>query len=204
MSLINEALKNAQRESQGDSAPAVRDTHLTEAALKGASKSRALPLLLAVILVAGGAAAWYFLSSGEVPPAPAVATKPAEPVAKAPAPTVPPEPVTAVEPVKPAEPVAVTPEPVKPAEPVVAQVEPVKPAVIEPPKPVENAEVRALVDSYRVTLARKSTGRAVVNGTVVKVGEVVTQAPYVALKEITDVSVIFCDAAGVGYEKRYK
>ncbi len=201
MSLINEALKQAQRETQGDNAPAIRDAHVSDATRDvGGSK---FPLVLAALVVAAGAggAFWFFGGSAPaVPPAPpkVVETTPA-PVAPAPVvaakPPVEP-PAAAVEP-----PVAKAPE----VAPVVAVATLTPAAAVEtPPAPVRNAAIEEMVSLMRLSLVRKATSRAVIDGVVVKVGDRLSEQPLLILVEVTDGGVLFRDAAGLTYEKRLK
>lgn len=204
MSLINEALKNAQRESQGDSAPAVRDAHISDARDAGGVSQKKVALLVMLVALVGGVA--WFLAKSE-PEAPVVARTPQ---VKSPA-SEPKAPAAEVKPVAPAESPKVAPAPavpvVAPAEPTLPVVNPAPvapPVVAAPPAPQENPEVLKLVGLMNVSLARKATSRAVINGVVVKVGDILSDQPKVVLHEIRDTSVVFTDAAGVRYEKRYK
>lgn len=198
MSLINEALKQAQRESQGPNAPAVRDADVSTA-----NKSRGGPnfaVIAVVLLAVGGAGAWFVLRDT---PAPAdtraavttpVPTRPAEPAPKAPEPA-----VTVTPPAPPVVPVAAIVKPAEPAAPVV----PAEPeAPVAPAAPVQNPQVLQMMSLMRLSMVRKSTNRAVIDGVVVKVGDRLSEQPPLVLAEVTDNSVIFKDGEGVSYEKR--
>lgn len=208
MSLINEALKEAQREAQGDDAPAVRESRSLNAHL--APRSSKAPLIAGgVVFVLAVAGTWFALRK-----------PPAEPVA----PTVPPvvaaepeasEPTPPVAPKPPAESTgtevaAVTPPPAEVAPAAVAPVAPVPPAPpapvapVAPAEPVQNEQVVQMISLMRLSMVRKATGRAVIDGVIVKVGDRISEQPLLVLTKVGDAGIVFTDGAGVTYEKRLK
>lgn len=201
MSLINEALKQAQRETQGDNAPAIRDAHVADATRAvGGSK---LPLVIGVLTVSVAAGVAFWVLGESAPSTPPVQAKVVDTV---PAPVAPPAAPVApvVAPKPPIAPAVVAAEApvVKPPE--VAVVTPVAPAVEPPPAPVRNPAIEEMVSLMRLSLVRKATSRAVIDGVVVKVGDRVSEQPALTMVEVVDGGVVFRDAAGLTYEKRLK
>lgn len=213
MSLINDALKQAQREAHGDNAPAVRDVHVSGAA-SSVGRSR-FPLFFGALIAASvaGAGYWFYVKpEAPAPVPPKVADTAPKITAPAPEPTVP-APKSAIAPPvahAPAIAATVAAAPAKAtssgsSEPavVIPGAEPVSEAVA-PPVPVKNPALIEMVASMRLSLVRKATSRAVIDGVVVKVGDQLCEQPRLVLAEVTDSGVVFKDAAGLMYEKRLK
>ena len=185
MSLINEALKKAQAEQHGKAAPSSRSPGIVAPPPRG-RPNRALPLIGGGVILVGGAFALlqvFPFSEETPPPAPAPHRKVVAPVPAKPA--------------EPAPPVA-TPPPVAVKKPEVTAPVVEKP---KPPAPKTNPAVAALVEVMRVTFAKASTGRCVVDGVILRVGERVSEEPRITVFKVTDETVIFADANGVEYAK---
>jgi hypothetical protein len=228
MSLINEALKKAQREGNGKDAPAARNPDVTSATQNGRKPGLGAIAggVVALLAVAGGVG--YYLTQDEpkaevasAVPAPkvehkAVAETPAvaKPVESSVTPAVPsPE-------VKPAGATPFTGEVAKPAEvvtkvetpvavnPVDAPVTPVTPVIppvpVTPSAPVQNPEITEMIGRMKVSLGRKKTGRCVIDSVVFKVGDQLSASPAINIKSVTDTEVVFSDVNGVEYAKKYK
>lgn len=205
MSLINEALKKAQQDVHGDAAPASRHPSSGSAG-EVRSAGRGKLILLGVILLAVVAAGAVWVLDSEEAPAP-VAPPRVAPVAKPqppPAPVVE-EPIIIVTPIRPA-PVAVpAAPPAPPALPApVAVVAPVAVEVAVVAAPQRSSQVEAMVELMRVSLGVVRTGRCVVDGIVFKVGDTIATDPLITLKSVSADSVIFTDANGLTYEKKYR
>jgi len=124
MSLINDALKKAQRDRSGPSGPSIEPVvqsgpvppqiypaRPAAGPSGGLGRGLVLGAVVALALVGGGAAVWLLKPSGAPPPPAVVAVAaPAQPTAPAPAPSVPPAtPAVVVPPPAPAASVALAP-----------------------------------------------------------------------------------------------
>jgi hypothetical protein len=193
MSLINEALKKAQRQRAVEaSAPAA-------AKAGGRVARRAAPLSArSIVLIAGGIAVGLmgavtitiFLVYRDPPPAPPTARPvPAAPVAKAPA-APKPVPVEAPPAPKIEEPAVVTPAPLPPVEKL-------------PPEP--NPKVYAFLETLRVAGIRASATdpKVLMNDRVYKLNDWVDRPLGLRLTGVTSSSLTFTDEAGISYEKTF-
>lgn len=196
MSLINEALKQAQREAQGGDAPAVRDADVAEAVAGGGRRYRMWAMILVAAVAAGAAGVWWSGRSVEAPDAKRTAVAPPS-VAPAPATTTSSSSVTTA-------PAGAVVTPDVPAEPVAPVAPPPPPPPPAPVVPEKNAQLVEMVSLMRLTLVKRTTGRAVIDGVVVKVGDKLSEEPLLILDAVTDSGVVFKDAAGLVYEKRLK
>ncbi|HTJ78212.1 MAG TPA: hypothetical protein VL357_04385 [Rariglobus sp.] len=222
MSLINEALKKAQRQ-RTDIAPADLSSAPSTTAGSPAPRiakrrppmpARTLVLLLVgggLVLVTGGILTFVLLTIDSPAPvvahaAPAVHPDKVQPVVAtipppAPSPVAPPVPA----PVKPVE-VATAPAPV--VAPVPEIVVP-RPAVITPPqpvapaKPVANPAVNTFVDAIRVTGVRISgqDSKVILNDRIVRLNDYVDRSLGLRLTKITQTSLGFTDSSGFEYTK---
>lgn len=205
MSLINEALKKAQRERSGTPSGAMPNT--------GDFDQRAAPpkRTQSLILIVGGAAALVVLSVGitvylvsrppvAAPSTPVVAT---------------PEPVAAVEPVAVAEPVAAAPiitlaipaiekasDQVPPAAVVTAA--PVEAVPVAPARQPE-LHIQLFVDAIRVMGIRSSGGesKVLMNDRVYRVNDIVDRVLVLKLVKVEPEMLTFTDANGMVYTKSF-
>lgn len=210
MSLINEALKKAQMEGGGKSAPAVRNPDVSSAALKARRPKVALFAVIGVAVAVAGGVGYYVMMPDEPAPVvvrrvpkvarvePDIAAKPAVQEALAVVnPEAAPAPAAEVKSVAVEAPAPSAPEAVAPAA-TVARV-----AAVAPP-PVRDPDVEDALGRMNLSLGRKQTGRCVIDGSVYKIGDRVSLHPVIEIKGITDSGVIFSDGNGVEYEKKYK
>lgn len=209
MSLINEALKKAQRQRTaaepaqplpgGNGGPAPR------------KRGRALPTQTLLLIVAGAAALivvsvvlTIFLVRSE--PGTTEPTAPVTAKADAPAATVPAPVITLPK----IEVPVITPEP----EPVVAAPEPAvetKPAPapeakpVAPTPPVYDERVYAFIDRLQVMGIRSSgsDSKVLMNDRVYRVNDIVERSLGLKLMEVTADSLIFVDPSGATYTKNF-
>lgn len=223
MSLINEALKKAQKEGNGKDAPAARSPDVTSAARNGRKPGgAAIAAGVVVILAVAGGAGYYFTRDEPTPvisstaPVQTTETKPvAEGSGVAKSTETPVSPATSTS--ETTKPVATTPpvgEIAKPTETTTKATEPVtvKPvgvpvtpvAPVTPSAPVRNPEITEMIGRMNVSFGRKKTGRCVIDTVMFKVGDQLSPSPVINIKAITDTEVVFSDANGVEYSKKYK
>lgn len=223
MSLINEALKKAQKDGNGKDAPAARSPDVSSAALNNRKPGGAKVIAAVVaILAVAGAAGYYFMqgeapSGTSVPPVQNAENNPLEkaapPLKPVETPVVPsgvapdstPAPTPSVgEAAKPAETTVnvAAPEVVKSAEAPVAPVVPIAP--VTPQAPVQNPEIVGMIGRMKVSFGRKKTGRCVIDTVMFKVGDQLSPSPVINIRAVTDTEVVFSDVNGVEYTKKYK
>lgn len=231
MSLINEALKKAQRDRHLENLPPSPDgSPRTARRANGPSKSILILLgtgiiALFVVAVVGTV---LFINREPAPkpvvakaPAlspPAVATAPAiapAPIIAAPVATPPPTPATATS-TAPAIVVAIPPATTAPAvvsEPAAAPAAstPVLPSLkVSPPPPAPaadkfDARLQTMVDGWHVNLVRAAgaDSRLFMNGNVYRIGDVIDRASGLRLTEVSTSTLTFTDASGSTYLKRH-
>lgn len=226
MSLINNALKKAQRQRAEEATPAPVPGN---SGRRPRRHGRAIPAQTLLLIVAGAAllivlsivATIYLMGNRPPPAAPVVATaKPTPPTPAAPAAQ--PAPVqSAPDPVvsmpvisAPASVVAPAPEPIPEPTPVVAAppAPPVKiatqppappPAETLPPKPSE--KVYVFIDQLQVMGIRSSGAgsKVLMNDRVYRVNDIVNRELGLRLVGVTPESLTFVDASGASYTKNF-
>jgi len=224
MSLINEALKKAQRQRAegpaGVPPPAAAPTAGGAPAAPIAKRRPPMPARTLVILLVGGGSvlvmggvlAFLFLGDDSaVPPrapAPVVAARPASPVAPSPAPESPIAPVPAPAPAPvievrlPAIPHA-TPAPAPVPAPAVVHPEPVKPAI--PRVPTANPLVYEFLEKLRVAGIRASPTdpKVIMNDRVFRLNDIVDRITQLRLVHIDNDTLTFVDGSGFEYKKSF-
>ena len=233
MSLINDALKKAQRSRHGDAAPGAEASGSASTIAKHAEPKSARSMLVlgagAVILVVAsmvGTALWVTRPArpAATPPVIAPASPKTEPAAAAapllqlpPAKPVVAESKPAAAPVR--EPARPTPlatakaEPAAPAsstpvkEPVAAVTESPAPPPPAPPAaaPKPDERIHEFVEAIKVTGIRSSgtESRVLMNDRVYRVNDIVDRALNVRLTKVATDSLTFTDANGVTYVKYF-
>ena len=225
MSLINEALKKAQRQRTDAAGPAELPSTTPAAPGQPVPRiakrpppmpARTLVLLLVgggLVLVTGGILTFVLLTIDTKPPIVAHATPVVHPTPLAPPstttlPTAPPALVVPQAPA-PAAPVAVAiaPAPVETPIPTVTlptptPVAPPRP-VVAPPKPVANPAINTLLDALRISGVRISgvDSKVIMNDRIVRLNDVVDRSTGLRLTKITATSLGFTDSAGFEYTK---
>jgi hypothetical protein len=223
MSLINEALKKAQRDRHLDSLPPMPGGGGHPRRGRGLSTQT-------IILIASGVAALFVLSVvgtvfliNRTPSSKTGAVKaPAKPAADATAGT----PMIVVPLAKPSPvPVAATPVPTPtPTSPPVAMVPVAAPVREAPPAAPSNVvslnlgasrspsvsekfdqRVQTLVDSWHVTMVRPlgDDSKLFMNGSVYRIDDVIDRTSGLRLTKVSTTTLTFTDAAGMTYVKRY-
>jgi len=222
MSLINDALKKAQRErTQAPEHPAAVPPPPPAnrgPAPRGELRARSTPwpaVLIVVAIIAGGAAVWFLKPSGQpaTAPAPQVAANSQTPAT--------PTPPTAAEPAvqlqfnAPGQPTVPAPQPAVPA-PVATPAPapaPVTPAPIAQPAPaaeplkinlqVEDPRILAFLDSARVQGIRSvaDDAKLLMNNKVYRAGAVVDRELGLKLMQILPTELVFEDSHGIQYRK---
>jgi len=229
MSLINEALKKAQRQRVDAATPAsLPETPSGDgspapliAKRRPPMPARTLVLLIVgggLVLVTGGILTFVLLTFDSKPPAVVAHTTPAvhpdtpRPTPAPAAATLPPAPAPAVIvtpvplPVKPVE-VAVSPAPA-PAPVATVAPPPPTPVVVAPrpmvsAKPAANPAVYTFLDGLRITGVRVSGGdsKVIMNDRIVRLNDYVDRATGLRLTKITATSLDFTDGTGFTYTK---
>ena len=221
MSLINEALKKAQRARNDGAAPAATDAD-GRVAKRAEPKSAKSTLFIAVgaatlvVISMVGTALWMSRTpAAHTETKPAVA-KPAEPAAAASS-----GPTLVVPPLSspaPASPVATAPKPAAPkpetvpannaapvSAPVATVAAPTPPPVVAPPPAKSDERVHQFVEAIRVTGIRASgsDSKVLMNDRVYRVNDVVDRTLNVRLTKVSSDSLTFTDANGVTYVKYF-
>lgn len=231
MSLINEALKKAQRQrTEGPAgvpppvaAPISGDAPAGPIAKRRPPMpARTLVILLVgggAVLVMGGVLAFLFLGDNStVPPrpsAPVVAARPASPVSPAPAPESPIAPVPAPAPAPvievklpaiphttPSPTPAPAPAPVPTPAPAVVHPEPAKPI---PRVPTANPLVYEFLEKLRVAGIRASATdpKVIMNDRVFRLNDIVDRITQLRLVHIDNDTLTFVDGSGFEYKKSF-
>lgn len=205
MSLINEALKKAQRQRTEDpaavSAPqppplapvgtaAVPVPRIAKRRPPMPARTQVLLLIGSIaVLVMGGVLAFLFLAS---PPPPPPVAKPV--IAKPVAPTPPP-------------PVVVAPQPVVAIPAIVPKPEPTPPPLAKPavPVPVANPKVYEFLENLRVAGIRVSDTdpKVIMNDRVFRLNDLVDRATQLRLIRVDASTLTFVDASGYEYKKNF-
>jgi hypothetical protein len=228
MSLINEALKKAQRQRAADTAAASQPAPAAPVAGEPAPRivkrrppmpARALMLAIGggcAVVVMAGVLTYILLHLDEpLPPAakiapatPHIKTPPVEPVVVAPPtvilPVLPPEPApVAVVPAKPTPPPTPTPQPIV-VKPVPVAVAP-PPAEIKPAVPAANPKAEAFLETLHVTGVRMSETdpKVIMNDRIFRLNDVVDRATGLRLIQVSPSSLSFTDASGYVYTKSF-
>ena len=229
MSLINEALKKAQRQ-RTDLLPPAAGAPMTPADGTPTARiakrrppmpARTLVMLLVgggLVLVMAGVFAFVFFVMDSKPPTIAKTA----PVAHLPPPTPPPPPPVAAPPVaivalpapSPAQPtaavkpieVAVAPQPASVPLPAVAAPLPAPPPVAKPAplfKPAANPAITKFVNDLRISGVRMAgeDSKVIMNDRIVRLGDYANRATGLRLTQVTSSSVVFTDDYGVEYTK---
>ena len=226
MSLINEALKKAQRQRTVDPvvvAPAAPGTSTAPVA-RIAKRRPPMPARTQVILIggsagvllAGAAVAFLLLRPDPVVPMPVVkppvaVTAPDEPVpvVVVPRPAPPPPvvvqlPVITPKPPAPAPAVTTDPAPtVSNPTPVVVQPAPLKPAPLL--EPVANPRVHEFLETLRISGIRVSDTdpKVIMNDRVFRLNDLVDRATQLRLTKVEPSTLTFVDATGYEYRKNF-
>ena len=226
MSLINEALKKAQRQRTVDPvvvAPAAPGTSTAPVA-RIAKRRPPMPARTQVILIggsagvllAGAAVAFLLLRPDPVVPMPVVkppvaVTAPDEPVpvVVVPRPAPPPPvvvqlPVITPKPPAPAPAVTTDPAPtVSNPTPVVVQPAPLKPAPLL--EPVANPRVHEFLETLRISGIRVSDTdpKVIMNDRVFRLNDLVDRATQLRLTKVEPSTLTFVDATGFEYRKNF-
>jgi hypothetical protein len=221
MSLINEALKKAQRQRNEAAEESVATADATTG---GRIAKRAQPRSAnAIFLLATGAVVLVLVSVGltaflvnrpsskpavvTLSPAPAEAPAPAAPLAAAPPIVVPPVATPAAE--KPPPEPAVTPSTPAPSPPPAVAAEekpaPVAETKAAPPPPETDERVHAFVESLRITgvKAAGDESRVLMNERVYRLNDIVDRTLNLRLTKVDGSSLTFTDANGATYVKYY-
>ena len=224
MSLINEALKKAQRDRHLENLPASAAGNSRATARTAAGPSKSTLLLIAtgvfVLFVVAVVGAVLFINrepaakvtpgraSASVPPA--SQSRPAETVSPAASPI-----IAAPAPVSPPPPAAVPPTIVISLPSVAAaKSESVSPAVApvkaDAPPPAPAAEkfdprLQTMVDGWHINLVRVAgpDSRLFMNGTSYRIGDTIDRASGLKLTEVSTTTLTFTDSAGSTYSKRH-
>lgn len=216
MSLINDALKKAQRQRHGDDAPAasapVPGGGPRPAIETGRSADAPKPVALIAAGVVGAAAvvavgAFFALrpTADQAAPTVAKAESPA-PAAPVPSPTPLPaaDPVvlTVPVPVPPPTPVVAAPPPAAPVAPVAP---PPAPAVASGPPPSPSSRFVAAADAFRVVGIRAAgaDSKVLMNDRVYRVGDMVDHDFGIRLTGATANSLTFTDGTGASYTRYF-
>ncbi len=224
MSLINDALKKAQRErATAPEHPASVTPPTGHApAPRGELRARSNPwpaLLVVLALVGGGTAVWFLKPSGQSAPVAVAAnnptpTAPATPLPAEPvAPPAPPPslqinlPGTATPPVPAPAPVAAAPAPTPaPAAAVTPAAQPTPPAQPESLKitlQMEDPRILAFLDAARINGVRSvaDDAKLLMNNKVFRAGGVVDRELGLKLVQILPNELVFEDSRGIQYRK---
>lgn len=215
MSLINDALKKAQRQRAAAEGSVTPPAGQVSPAGRPGKRSRAMPaqtLLLivsgaAVLVVASVVATVFLLSPSSTPPAPekpaqaTAETPPAEKIAVAdPSPA----PVVTLPEITPPEPTPIQPAVVK------AQPEPTPPetkpeSVAPKPEPVPNEKAYAFIDKLQVMGIRSSgsDSKVLMNDRVFRINDIVDRTLGLKLVKVAPDTLTFVDPAGAVYTKNF-
>lgn len=230
MSLINEALKKAQRQRTADPAPSAPPLSSVPIGLptapRIAKRRQPVPARTQIIILVGGIAvilmggvlAFLFLVGDTAPPPPpprpVVVTQPAPvvvsppPVTVTPVVIVPVAPVAPVAPVTPPKPDTLFTLPQSPAERTAAAAATKAAGVVsavKPTGPVANPRVYEFLDALRITGIRISDTdpKVIMNDRVYRLNDLVDRPTGLRITRVESSLLVFVDATGYEYRKNF-
>jgi len=216
MSLINEALKKAQRLRQEEPTPgspasesAPADRVIKRSAPKSTNTMVALVAGGVVLVVLSVVVTVFLLNrSSDTPVAPVASSTPQAPIlTPAITPEIRPPVIAAIEPASAA---PAVPEPTTPVSaPVIMAAAPVEPVPVAPPLPTADPQpdprVATFVEAIRVAGIRSSgdDSRVLMNERVYRVNDLVDRTLNVRLTKVETDTLTFADANGISYVKKF-